>query len=235
MGATLTRRDCSLKLWQMGLLALVLAIAVGMLRPGASWGDSAYNAASDPYSMQNITAGDGAQAWWNAGDTGQGVDVAAHRHGRCSRAGAERRRQDRERPRPLVRVPGSVDRVPRHERPRHVHGGDHRRQRRPVRRLSRRRSRLADPLGEGRCRQRRRRRQPGDRGGRLGRPASLRQRDEHPGHQSLVRHGLASAVYGRSACLRGRAGVEGRHRRGHRRGEHRQRNGSCGSRRTTPG
>ena len=76
MGATLTKRDCSPKLWQMGLLALVLAISVGMLRPGASWGDSAYNAASDPYSMQNITAGDGAQAWWNAGDTGQGVDVA---------------------------------------------------------------------------------------------------------------------------------------------------------------
>jgi serine protease AprX len=26
--------------------------------------------------MQNITAGDGVPAWWNAGDTGQGVDVA---------------------------------------------------------------------------------------------------------------------------------------------------------------
>ena len=26
--------------------------------------------------MQNITAGDGVQAWWNAGDTGKGVDVA---------------------------------------------------------------------------------------------------------------------------------------------------------------
>ena len=26
--------------------------------------------------MQNITAGDGVQAWWNAGFTGQGVDVA---------------------------------------------------------------------------------------------------------------------------------------------------------------
>ena len=26
--------------------------------------------------MQNITAGDGVQALWNAGDTGKGVDVA---------------------------------------------------------------------------------------------------------------------------------------------------------------
>ena len=35
-----------------------------------------YDAAADPYSMQNITADDGVQAWWNAGYTGQGVDVA---------------------------------------------------------------------------------------------------------------------------------------------------------------
>jgi serine protease AprX len=77
VGATLTTRDASrFKVWQIGLLALVLAAAVGMIRPGATWGASAYDPASDPYSIQSITAGDGAQAWWNAGDTGQGVDVA---------------------------------------------------------------------------------------------------------------------------------------------------------------
>jgi serine protease AprX len=77
VGATLTQRDASrFKTWQLGLLALFLALAVGMIRPGATWGASAYDPASDPYSMQNITAGDGVQAWWNAGFTGQGVDVA---------------------------------------------------------------------------------------------------------------------------------------------------------------
>ena len=77
MRATLTTRDASrFKAWQVGLLALVLALAFGMIRPGASWGSSSYDPTSDPYSMQNVTAGDGVQAWWNAGDTGQGVDVA---------------------------------------------------------------------------------------------------------------------------------------------------------------
>jgi serine protease AprX len=76
VGATLTRRGGSFKTWQLGLIALMLALSLGMIRPGASWGSSSYNPASDGYSMQNITAGDGVQAWWNAGDTGQGVDVA---------------------------------------------------------------------------------------------------------------------------------------------------------------
>jgi serine protease AprX len=76
VGAILARRGGSLKTWQIGLLALVLAIAAGMVRPGASWGSSSYNAASDPYSMRNVTAGDGVRAWRSAGLTGQGVDVA---------------------------------------------------------------------------------------------------------------------------------------------------------------
>jgi len=76
VGATLTQRDARLKTWQLGLLALFLALAVGMLRPGATWGASAYDPTSDPYSMQSVTAGNGAQAWWSAGFTGQGVDVA---------------------------------------------------------------------------------------------------------------------------------------------------------------
>jgi serine protease AprX len=77
VGANLTARDASrLKAWHVGLIALLLAMVLGGVRSGASWGASAYDPASDPYSMQNITAGDGTQAWWNAGDTGKGVDVA---------------------------------------------------------------------------------------------------------------------------------------------------------------
>jgi len=77
VGANLTVRDGSrVKAWHAGLIALVLAMAFGGVHAGASWGASAYDPASDPYSMQNITAGDGVQAWWNAGYTGKGVDVA---------------------------------------------------------------------------------------------------------------------------------------------------------------
>jgi serine protease AprX len=42
----------------------------------ASHAATAYDPATDPYSMANLTATIGAQAWWNAGYTGQGVDVA---------------------------------------------------------------------------------------------------------------------------------------------------------------
>ncbi len=77
MGSHLTRRDASrFRAWHVGLLALVIALAFGLIRPGASWGSSAYDPTSDPYSMQNVMAGDGAQAWWNGGYTGAGVDVA---------------------------------------------------------------------------------------------------------------------------------------------------------------
>ncbi|HEU5477007.1 MAG TPA: S8 family serine peptidase [Gaiellaceae bacterium] len=77
MGAILTTRDgLRPKGWQLALLTVLLAMAVGMVRSGASWGSSGYDPASDSYSMQNITAGDGVQAWWNAGLTGKGVDVA---------------------------------------------------------------------------------------------------------------------------------------------------------------
>ncbi len=77
MRASLTKRDASrVKTWQVGLLAVGMALLFGLGHPGASWGSSAYDPTSDPYSMQNITAGDGVQAWWNAGYTGKGVDVA---------------------------------------------------------------------------------------------------------------------------------------------------------------
>src|SRR5436190_18734400 len=77
VGVHLTKRDASrFKAWHAGLLALLLAMALGGIRSGASWGASAYDPGADPYSMQAVTAGDGAQAWWNAGYTGKGVDVA---------------------------------------------------------------------------------------------------------------------------------------------------------------
>jgi serine protease AprX len=75
--AHLGKRDGRrLRAWQAGLLTLVLAMALGLIRSGASWGSSAYDPAADPYSMQNVTAGDGVQPWWSAGLSGKGVDVA---------------------------------------------------------------------------------------------------------------------------------------------------------------
>jgi serine protease AprX len=75
--AVLAKRDgFRFRAWQAGLVAVIFAMAFGMVRSGASWGSSGYDPASDPYSMRNITAADGAQAWWEAGYTGQGVDVA---------------------------------------------------------------------------------------------------------------------------------------------------------------
>jgi serine protease AprX len=77
VGANLIGRDRSrLKAWHAGLLALVLALALGGIHSGASWGATGYDPTADPYSMQNITAADGAQAWWNSGYTGKGIDVA---------------------------------------------------------------------------------------------------------------------------------------------------------------
>jgi subtilisin family serine protease len=45
-------------------------------QPAASQASSSYDPASDPYSMYETTLGTGAQAWWRAGYTGKGVDVA---------------------------------------------------------------------------------------------------------------------------------------------------------------
>jgi serine protease AprX len=77
VGANLTVRDGSrFRSWHVAVLAAVLAMTLGMVRSGASWGSSVYDPAGDSYSMQNITAADGAQSWWNSGFTGKGVDVA---------------------------------------------------------------------------------------------------------------------------------------------------------------
>jgi serine protease AprX len=77
VGANLNARDGSrFRSWWMVLLAVALVTALGMIRSGASWGSSTYDPATDPYSMQNITAADGTNSWWNAGYTGNGVGVA---------------------------------------------------------------------------------------------------------------------------------------------------------------
>jgi serine protease AprX len=61
--------------WRVLVLAVVVAAVLGR-HSGASWGSSSYDPSADPYSMQNITQADGVQAWWKAGYTGKGVDVA---------------------------------------------------------------------------------------------------------------------------------------------------------------
>jgi serine protease AprX len=59
------------------LLAVLGVTSVWLVFAGVSWGATApYIPALDPYSMYNLTAQMGARAWWNAGYTGQGVDVA---------------------------------------------------------------------------------------------------------------------------------------------------------------
>ena len=68
-----SRRVLSLRRGLIGLAVLMLSLAGG----GTSWGSAApYNPATDMYSMANVTAQTGAAAWWSAGYTGAGVDVA---------------------------------------------------------------------------------------------------------------------------------------------------------------
>jgi serine protease AprX len=58
-------------------LALVLVVAaLALVGAGVAWGASTYDPTADMNSMFNTTAYTGAQAWWKAGYTGAGVDVA---------------------------------------------------------------------------------------------------------------------------------------------------------------
>jgi serine protease AprX len=82
----------SWKRGQQTLLAVLGVASVSLVFAGVSWGAPAkavtaatavtastatyYNPATDPYSMYNLASQMGAPAWWNAGYTGQGVDVA---------------------------------------------------------------------------------------------------------------------------------------------------------------
>lgn len=62
---------------RLALFALVAGVsALALVCAGASWGGSAYDPSLDMNSMFNTTLYSGAQAWWNAGYTGKGVDVA---------------------------------------------------------------------------------------------------------------------------------------------------------------
>jgi serine protease AprX len=65
-----TRRAIARRLVALSVITVLAALFVGV-----SWGAS-YSPDSDPYSMANVTLGTGAQAWWDAGYTGKGVDVA---------------------------------------------------------------------------------------------------------------------------------------------------------------
>lgn len=59
------------------MLVVSLTLAMGLFAAiPASHAATNYDPATDPYSMANLTSTIGAQAWWNAGYTGQGVDVA---------------------------------------------------------------------------------------------------------------------------------------------------------------
>ena len=59
-----------------GVVALALAFLLSFVAPQTTLGADGYDAASDPYSLFNVTDYVGAQAWWQAGWTGAGVDVA---------------------------------------------------------------------------------------------------------------------------------------------------------------
>ena len=62
------------------LVASVVAVAIGAagvaMAPAGVASAAAYDPATDPYSMASVAANTGATGWWNAGYTGQGVDVA---------------------------------------------------------------------------------------------------------------------------------------------------------------
>ena len=75
--------------------AALSALALALTGAGASWGASAYDPALDMNSMYNTTLYTGAQAWWNAGYTGAGVDVAVIDTGVSPGRGPRRARQGR--------------------------------------------------------------------------------------------------------------------------------------------
>ena len=58
------------------LAALPVVFALAGALAGASWGAGAYDPATDPNSAAATTSYLGAQAWWSAGYTGNGIDVA---------------------------------------------------------------------------------------------------------------------------------------------------------------
>ena len=119
----------------VGMLTATMVLAtVCMAVLARPAGADTYDPATDPYSMYNTTSYTGATAWWDAG-----------LHGRRRRR--SRDRYGRSRPSRASHGPGKVIygpdlslesqapnlAEPRHERPRHVHGGPDRRARRGAR------------------------------------------------------------------------------------------------------
>ena len=100
------------------------------LRPQSSNYSAAYDPASDGYSMSQVTQLTGARAWWSAGYTGKGVDVALIDSGVSPVLGLSGAGNLINWTRPLPRVPGAEPALPRHLRTRHVHGRTHCRPRR---------------------------------------------------------------------------------------------------------
>ena len=68
------RRSWSMSAKVMAALCAALPVVPMVMSTSAS--AAAYDPATDPYSMSSITQTVGATAWWNAGYTGRGVDVA---------------------------------------------------------------------------------------------------------------------------------------------------------------
>src|SRR3990172_6498974 len=162
-------------------------LGAALVLPGSALAAGPYDPVTDVNSMYNTTTYTGVRAWWAAGYTGAGVDVAVIDTGVSPVEGLATAGK-------IIYGPDLCDR----------HG-----------RLPRRGPRRADRQPQGRRRRRGRGRLPGHRRDRLGRPAQDRQRDEHPGPQPGLWERQRAGLRGRPALVRGRAGVEGRHLRRH--------------------
>ena len=185
-----------------------------LILPASTFG-ATYDPGSDPYSMAAIADATGANDWWNAGYTGQGVDVAVIDTGVGRVPGFGGERQGRLRPRPLARVAGAEPAKPRHQRPRNVHGRTDRRQERrsgvQAPRINPGSPGRSHPFREGR---RRRRRTDVSQV-----IAAIDWVVEHRHDSDMnirvisLSYGTNSTqVHGRSARLRGRTGLEEGHR-----------------------
>ncbi len=168
--------------------------------------------------VRTTTAYTGAKAWWNAGYTGAGVDVAVIDTGVSPVEGLATPGKvvygpdlSLESQAPnlrnldtnghgtfmagLIAGKDSTLTAPYASAPASAYRGHG--------------ARRTDRLGQGRCRRRRCRRLAGDRGDQLGRPAPQRQRPQHPRHQPQLRHQLAAEVR-RSTRSRSRSSRPGR-------------------------
>ena len=176
--------------------------------------------------LDHVAAVIGADRMYSRGVTGKGVGVALIDSGVTAVKGLNGQRHLR--PGPLLRVPGPGHPPPRHLRPRHPHGRDHRRRRPGVGQDStRRRSSSASPPTPT-CSASRSptatapstspRSSPASTGSS---PTATTTRPQHPGPQPLLRHRQHPALPHRPPRPRRRERLAGRHRRGRRRRQRR--------------